>query len=328
VEDAVSFVSPTPEAVNVGFVVALEVKVNVELWAPLIDGANVTATVWVPPGESVNEVGVAAKELLLLARLVTVRVILPEFVTLSVWEFEPPMMTVPRETDEDPNVIAAPPVLVPAPDKLTCEGLPLALCVTERVALYVCTAEGENVTVTVWAPPPEAMLKLVGLTANAALLLAMFETLSVAVPVLLTVNVFWALLPVFTFPNVSVDAETEISGTGPDTPVPVTLKVVGLPEALWLMVIVPEYEVTEVGVKVRVTVCLPPAGTEKLVGLIVKALLLLEMLETLNDAVPVLEMSSDCWLLVLTLTLPNDSEEEESEITGAVPESVERSDIP
>ena len=76
------------------------------------------------------------------------------------------------------------------------------------------------------------MLKLVGLTANAASLLVMFETLSVAVPELPTVNVFWALLPVFTVPNASDVAETEISGVGPDVPVPVTLTVVGLPEAL------------------------------------------------------------------------------------------------
>jgi hypothetical protein len=34
------------------------------------------------------------------------------------------------------------------------------------------------------------MLKLVGLAVNPATLLVMFETLSVAVPVLLTVNVF------------------------------------------------------------------------------------------------------------------------------------------
>ena len=142
------------------------------------------------------------------------------------------MFTVPRETEDDASVMAAAPVLVPVPVRLICDGLPLALCVTERVALYDSCAAGENVTVTVCAPPPEAMLKLDGLTVNTALLLAMFETLSVAVPVLPTVNVFWALLPVFTFPNASVDTETEINGTGPDTPVPVTLKVVGLPEAL------------------------------------------------------------------------------------------------
>ena len=55
-------------------------------------------------------------------------------------------------------------------------------------------------------------MKLVGLTANAASLLVMFETLSVAVPELPTVNVFWALVPVLTVPNASDEAETAIVG--------------------------------------------------------------------------------------------------------------------
>ena len=98
------------------------------------------------------------------------------------------------------------------------------------------------------------MLKLVGLTVNAALVLVMFETLSVAVPELLTVNVFCVLLPVFTLPNASEVAETTIVGAGAVVPVPVMLTVVGLPAALWLRVIVPEYEPATIGVNVAVTV--------------------------------------------------------------------------
>jgi len=76
------------------------------------------------------------------------------------------------------------------------------------------------------------MKKFGGFAANAASLLVMFETVSVAVPELLTVNVFWALVPIFTVPNAIDEAENAINGTGADVPVPVTLTVVGLPEAL------------------------------------------------------------------------------------------------
>jgi hypothetical protein len=48
--------------------------------------------------------------------------------------------------------------------------------------------------------------------------------------------------------------ERLITGVGAATPVPVTLTVVGLPEALWLMVIVPEYEPTTLAVNVTITV--------------------------------------------------------------------------
>jgi hypothetical protein len=62
------------------------------------------------------------------------------------------------------------------------------------------------------------------------------------------------LLPVFTLPNASEEAETEIAGAGTTPPVPVTLTVVGLPGASWLMVIVPEYEPAALGMNVTVTV--------------------------------------------------------------------------
>ena len=54
---------------------------------------------------------------------------------------------------------------------------------------YEVAALGVNVTVTVRDPPAKTV-RLVGLTVNAAALLVIVETLSVAVPELLTVNVF------------------------------------------------------------------------------------------------------------------------------------------
>ena len=44
VEDPETLVSPTPEPVKVGFVVAFDVNVNVEFCVPPPDGVNVTVT--------------------------------------------------------------------------------------------------------------------------------------------------------------------------------------------------------------------------------------------------------------------------------------------
>jgi len=211
VEEAESLVSPVPESVNVGLEAAFETKTREELRAPPPVGVKVTVSVCDAPGESVNEVGLTAKELLLLVMFVTVRATLPEFVTVSVCEVELPRLRVPNACEDCGREITAEPV--PVPVRLMRDGLPLASCVTERVAPYVRAAAGVNVTVTVCAPPPEAMKKLPGIAANAASLLVMFETFSVAVPELLTVNVFWALVPVLTVPNVSDEAETAIVGT-------------------------------------------------------------------------------------------------------------------
>jgi hypothetical protein len=63
---------------------------------------------------------------------------------------------------------------------------------------------------------------------------------------------------------------------------------------------------------------LPPAETEALVGLTVKAARLLDMLETLRAALPVLEIVNDCWLLAPMVTLPNDRDEGDREMAGAV----------
>ena len=89
----------------------------------------------------------AAKELLLLVKFVTERAILPEFVTLSVRDVELPILIVPKGSADVDSAMAAAPV--PVPVKLICDGLPIALCITEIVAAYVRNSVGENVTVTV-----------------------------------------------------------------------------------------------------------------------------------------------------------------------------------
>jgi hypothetical protein len=198
--------------VNVGLEAAFETKTSEAPGAaPPLVGVKVRVSVCDAPGESVNEVGLTAKKLLLIVMFVTISAMFPEFVTVSVLEVELPRLTDPNEIEDCGRDITADPL--PVPVRLMRDGLPLASCVTERVALYVRAAPGTNVTVTVCAPPPEAMKKLAGFAANAASLLVMFETFSVAVPELLTVNVFWALVPVLTVPNASDEAETAIVGT-------------------------------------------------------------------------------------------------------------------
>ena len=118
---------------------------------------------------------------------------------------------------------------------------------------YEVAALGVNVTVTVWLPPAETE-RLVGLTVKALLLLDMLEIVSVALPVLLIVKPCWLEAPTVTLPNGTDVAERLITGVAVATPVPVTLTVVGLPEALWLIVIVPEYVPITLGVNVTVTV--------------------------------------------------------------------------
>jgi hypothetical protein len=61
---------------------------------------------------------------------------------------------------------------------------------------------------------------------------------------------------------------------------------------------------------------LPPDETEKLVGLTVKTLRLLDMLEILSTALPVLETVSVFWLLEPTVMLPKESEEVDNEMAA------------
>jgi hypothetical protein len=147
VEDDVSLVCPVPERVQVGLEAAFETKTSEELREPPPDGVKVTVRVCDAPGDSVNEVGLTTNELLVLVMFVTVSAMVPVFVTLIVCDVELPTLTVPNDSDDCASDITAEPV--PVPVRLMRDGLPLALCVTERVALYVRDAEGLNVTVTV-----------------------------------------------------------------------------------------------------------------------------------------------------------------------------------
>ena len=130
VEEAESLVSPVPESVNVGLEAAFETKTREELRAPPPVGVKVTVSVCDAPGESVNEVGLTAKELLLLVMFVTVSAMLPEFVTISVCEVELPTLTVPNACEDCGREITAEPLVV----KLTIAPLrvPAVFCPTAR----------------------------------------------------------------------------------------------------------------------------------------------------------------------------------------------------
>ena len=76
------------------------------------------------------------------------------------------------------------------------------------------------------------MLKLEGLTENTLASLVMLVTLSVAFPVLETVNVLCRVLPTLTDPNAREVAESAMAGAGVEEPVPVVVTVETPPLAL------------------------------------------------------------------------------------------------
>jgi hypothetical protein len=80
--------------------------------------------------------------------------------------------------------------------------------------------------------PPAETERLVGLTVKTPRLLDMLERLRAALPGLEIVNDCWLLAPMATLPNTRDEGDTEITGVGAATPLPVTVTLVGLPEAL------------------------------------------------------------------------------------------------
>ena len=143
---------PVPVRLTVwGLPVALSVRVTAAVRDPLAAGVKVTLIVQLAPAATLApQLLVCAKSLAFapeIARLVTLKDVLPEFVKVIVWA----VLVVPREwlpkarLVEETNSAAA---LVPVPERVIAWGLPLTLSVMDSEAVRLPLAAGLNVTLT------------------------------------------------------------------------------------------------------------------------------------------------------------------------------------
>jgi len=185
---------------------------------------------------------------------------------------------------------------------------------------------GANVTVTVCAAAPALTVNVVGLTVNivvsAVPTRAMEKTISAALPVFPTVNVFWDEDPTAVLSIASDVTDRLMPGAGCAVPFPVRETVVGLPDALCVIVSVPVFDPAAVGRKVTVTAWLFPALTVKEVcetvnsGASVPDAL---MFVTCRSALPVFVIVSVCVPEAFTCTSPKARLFADRLMAGAVP---------
>jgi hypothetical protein len=194
----------------------------------------------------------------------------------------------------------------PVPDRATADGLPVALCATESVAERAPAALGVKVKITVQLPPLAARLMLAvqepPVTANSALAVDMPESTNGAVPVLLTVTVCVgeAAVPTVADPKLKLVGLTWATGlVTTATPVPDKLAVELAGVALWFTVSVAERAPAALGVKVTMTVQLPPLAARLLVAVQVppvatNSVLPVEIPDNTKGAVPELLTVTVC----------------------------------
>ena len=198
---------------------------------------------------------------------------------------------------------------IPSPVTEIGDGLLDALCSMDRAADLVPADVGVKVTVTVCSDPLAAMVRVVGETVNceASVPVTVIPvTDSVAVPVLLMVNVFCDVAPIVAGSIVKDVDDTRITGVGATVPVPVTDTVVGLSAASCVMVSVVDLTSSLAGVNVTVTVWLCPAAMVGDVGDTVKTASLDVMLLTVRADPPVLVMVNVCVPDCPMVTLPKE----------------------
>ena len=140
---------PVPERVTaVGLPEALCVRERVAVFAPEVEGAKETVRFWVCPASTVKAVGVTEKSAASVPERVTsetVSVAVPVLETARVWETEVPMAAVPRSREAATEILGL--AGFPFPFRDTVVGLPMALCVMERVSVFAPGEVGEKVTV-------------------------------------------------------------------------------------------------------------------------------------------------------------------------------------
>lgn len=199
-------------------------------------------------------------------------------------------------------------VAVPAPFNAIVAGLPVALCGTDKLPTRAPAAAGVKLINTAQLAPaarlaPETQLLAAANAKSEACAppSAMVPSTSAALPVLLTVTVWFDETEPVTWLNVSELGVIDASGAGVGAlPLSATLLVAGL--ALWLKLSAPVVVPAAVGLNASVTVQLVPAATDapaaQLPPVMAKALLLL--LNDVNDsaAVPVFDRLTVCAALV------------------------------
>ena len=198
-------------------------------------------------------------------RLLMVRGALPVLPRVMDWaELVPPRVSLTnvRLEGEMPATGA-----LPVPVKLTVCGLPAALSAMLTEAVRLPMAAGVNVTLMVQFPPADTEEPHVLVTAKSpgsAPVVPILLIVKLPLPVLVRVTDCAALVvPGFWFPKLRVDAERVTAGAVPaPVPVPVKLTVCGLLAALSVKVKVAARLPAIVGVKVTLTVQLPPAATD------------------------------------------------------------------
>jgi hypothetical protein len=135
------------------------------------------------------------------AKLTTLRLemvsgVLPRFVSVTVFRELLPTSCAPKLSDVGERLTAVP---VPVPVRLTVCGLLAALSLIESVAVRLPVAEGVKVTLTVHAPlgvtvAPEQVSPLLAKSLAFVPLIVTVEMVRLAVPVLVTVSAWAALV--------------------------------------------------------------------------------------------------------------------------------------
>jgi len=197
-------------------------------------------------------------------------------------------------------------VLTPVPLSAACCGLLPALSVMLKVPVRLPTAVGVKVRLMVQVALAARLAGQLLVCAKSPLLLIPVM-LSAALPVLVRVKA-WAALVVFTtrLPNTTFAEDRLAPGTGVFTPVPLRVACCGLPLASSLTLRVPLRAPTALGVKVTVSVQLPPAA--KLLGQLLWLVKspLLDTALIFSAEPPLLVSVTVCEAVFPRVTLPNE----------------------
>lgn len=163
-----------------------------------------------------------------------------------------------------PKVVVVDSGAVPVPVRLRVCGLPVASSVNTRLPELVPTKVGVKVSATVQESDTASGVAVEQVVPEAAIakgpVVVMALKVTLAVPVLVSVTVCGGLaMPTGSVGNVGAADKLKVM-TGA-SPVPVRLRVWGLPVALSVNMRLPEFVPTAVGVKVSATVHEPEAAT-------------------------------------------------------------------
>ena len=267
--------TPVPLSVTLcGLPAALSLIVTLAPRLPLADGVKVTLIVQLAPAASVlglmGQVLVCAKSPAFVpatVMLVIVRAAVPLFVSVTdLAALVVPTFWAPKLRLVGFSVTAGAET-VPVPESATLCGLPAALSLIVTLALRLPVAVGENVTLSVQVAPAASVLGLSGQvfvcakSPALAPLTPMLLIVNAAVPLLVSVTDFAALVvPTSWLPKLSDVGLSVTPGAGV-TPVPLSATLCGLPPASSLMLTLALRPPFAEGVNVTLSVQFAPAAS-------------------------------------------------------------------